>query len=88
MSKWIRKTPVVPLHDVPVSQPESALGTAHHCSPPQDVDAGPRSVWECDCGQRWRIAMPFWRPLGAPDSTRTPATLPGWVLELRDPSSR
>ena len=80
MSRWIRKTPVPVLQALPVRVVRTADADHHQCVPPAEVDAGPRSVWECDCGQRWRIAIPYWRPLG--EAETHPVELPGWVRLL------
>ncbi len=86
MSRWIRKTPLLPRQDVPVRVVTEQSGDGHRCLPPGRVDAGPRSVWECDCGVRWRIAVPYWRQLASAEETSEPreAGVPDWVRGLGD----
>ena len=88
MARWIRRTPPLTLQDIPVVSPtraENVQPEEHTCQPPAHAAAGPRSVWECDCGQRWRITMPYWRPIGK--TVIGPSHgLPRWVLDLGNPS--
>jgi hypothetical protein len=91
VGRWIRKTPTEPLVDLPVARSEQDEGS-HQCELPRALDAGPRSVWECDCGLRWRIAVPHWRPLpsAAAEAPSKPLDLPEWVIAInrrRDPDS-
>lgn len=90
MGYWIRK--VIPTGTEPPLIRWEAEPNGHLCSfPSRDelADAGPRSVWCCECGQRWRLTAPFWRPMGAPGAQDTdPADLPSWVRGLsRDPAA-
>ena len=90
MGRWIRKTPTEPLVELPVARSEQDEGS-HQCELPPATDAGPRSVWECDCGQRWRIAIPHWRPLpNASEQANKPLDVPQWVIAInkrRDPDT-
>ena len=81
MSRWIRKVPLLPRQAVPLRVALPASGASHDCAPPAEVDAAPRSIWECDCGRRWRIAAPYWRDIGVADG---PSEVPEWVMSLGD----
>ncbi len=84
MSRWIKKTPLLPLQEIPVRVVRAGHGDGHSCAPPGEVDAGPRSIWECDCGERWRIAVPYWRSLGGAEGAAV-AEVPAWVRALGSP---
>lgn len=83
MGRWVRKTPADQMPRLPVARPE--LGEAEHeCRLPDVRGAGARSIWECDCGLRWRIAVPHWRPLAASKQESAPLDLPQWVISITD----
>ena len=84
MSRWIKKTTLLPSQSVPVRVASGAVGD-HDCAPPGDVDAGPRSIWECDCGRRWRIATPYWR--GVAEPLQRAESLPEWVVTMSQTGS-
>ena len=88
VGRWIRRTPTDPIVDLPVARGEES---GHECELPAAIDAGPRSIWECDCGLRWRIAVPHWRPLPTAVNPiiAPPLDLPAWVRSLgQDQDSR
>lgn len=82
MGDWIRKLPQRPTGTVlraPV--PEDA----HDCVMPVDAEAGPRSLWQCECGCRWRMTVPYWRPIGGEPNPGTAAlSSPPWLRLLDD----
>lgn len=86
VARWINVVPIGILRDIPARTVER---NGHRCAPPTDAAVGPRSVWECDCGLRWRITAPYWRPIGplrdlqdGGDMVQT--SLPLWVLALNE----
>ena len=87
MSRWIRKTPLTSQQAIPVRVITESDASAHECVPPDHVDAGPRSVWECDCGTRWRIATPYWRPLRG-RRQQLVTEVPAWVRDMVDQPPR
>ena len=82
MGRWVRKTSAERMLELPVVRPELA-DAKHECQLPDAGDAGARSIWECECGLRWRIAVPHWRPLSSKSPT-TPIDLPQWVASIAD----
>ena len=79
MGEWIRK--------VPHRRSEALLrgpapGDEHNCVMPDDPGAGPRSIWQCECGQRWRVTVPYWRPLGQRLPQEGDAATPAWLRLL------
>ena len=76
MGDWIRK---VPHRRSEALLRGSAPSDEHNCLMPDDPAAGPRSIWQCECGQRWRVTVPFWRPLGRPLAATSDAPAPAWL---------
>jgi hypothetical protein len=83
MGRWVRKTPTDPMTELPVARPELADGK-HECQLPAATDVGARSIWECDCGLRWRIAVPHWRPMAASSDAERRLAVPQWVISISD----
>ena len=82
MAKWIRTTAVEPPRNLLVLRLDAPEDETHHCQPPLSVEVGPKSIWECDCGNRWRISAPYWRPLRTHPAPR--GEVPSWVATLSD----
>ena len=88
MPRWIKKTPLRPQQEVPLRVVGDGPALMHQCVPPGSVSVGPRSIWECDCGQRWRIAVPYWRRVdgGEPSAVEMPAWVRSITDQLNDPA--
>ena len=83
MSRWIKKTAVAPLNDPIRVVHGSSAEADHECFPPSGEEAGYRSIWECDCGRRWRLAAPYWRELSTPRETSSRSlAVPAWVQDM------